>query len=141
MPVDPSKIVSQEFHDGQMAKLLEESPDVVIVRDAPIADMRRAEALLSAEEGKLADIVLRFPKGHEVCPNCGRQFNVLDMIIAALEVHDSEFVREHMFGDDIVSVSGYNGATGDEKAPVCADCGQRGAGGFYYGGGGYHWIK
>lgn len=60
--MDPSKVDPQEYHDPQMAKVLEESPDFVIIRDGRVADMGRNEKLLFIEDGKLDGVVLRFPE-------------------------------------------------------------------------------
>ena len=140
MTIDPSLIVTQEQYDAAVAKMLEESPDSIIVSEAPAGDVSRAEELLGVEPGTLADTVLRFSKGDERCLDCGRHFNVLDMLTAALRVHSSEFLKEVMFGDTLVAMT-YEVGDGKAKTPVCAACGKRGPGAYDYKQPRYIWSK
>ncbi|KAI0101856.1 hypothetical protein GGR51DRAFT_528761 [Nemania sp. FL0031] len=135
-----SKAVTQEQHNAVMAEILKESPDFVIIREAPAADVRRAKELLGLAEGKFTGTVLRFAKGDECCQGCGRQFNVLDMITAALKIHSSDFIKDIMFGDGIIGMS-YDDLAGNNKVPICADCGQHGPGSFEYVSHNYHWYN
>ncbi|KAI0195866.1 hypothetical protein F4808DRAFT_464113 [Astrocystis sublimbata] len=125
-----NRVITQEEHDTIRAKILTKSPDFVIIRETPAADMRRAESLLGLEEGKLDQATLRFANGDEHCPACNRQYNTLDMITAALKIHNKEFIKNIMLSDNIIASSA--GAAGNTRAPVCADCGQRGPGPFLY---------
>jgi hypothetical protein len=128
-----SKIVTQEEHDAAIAAILEESPDVVIVKETPASDVTRTEELLGMQEGTLDNTVLRFKKGTEACLHCGRHFNVLDLMTRALQFHSKEFLTGIMLGDTLYQVK-YIDADGAGKAPICADCGKPGtAMGNYYG--------
>lgn len=118
-------IVTKEEFDAAVAAMHRESPDQVLVLTSPAADVRRTEELLGIKEGTMPNTILKFAKGEECCPNCHRNFNVLDLIKSALEVHSKEFLTGKIFGNDYV-MTDYVDAK--EKAPTCYDCDTKGIG-------------
>ncbi|KAK4456962.1 hypothetical protein QBC42DRAFT_280171 [Cladorrhinum samala] len=121
MPFSKRSIVTKEQHDASVAKILEESPDHVIIREHPAEDVKIAEDLIDAKESTLSTMILRFNKGDEVCKSCGRQFNVLDVISEALNIHSKEFLNEALFGDKFTAGQGTQSLT-------CYECGTVGGG-------------
>lgn len=114
-----SKTITKEQHDDWVAKILEESPDHVILRESPANDVKRTEELLGIKEGTLPKFNLRFAKGGELCTKCGRHFSVLDLFNTALEVHSKEF---------LVGVLNDTEFTHSDTArfPNCYECGEIG---------------
>jgi len=114
-----SKTITKEQHDAWVAKILEESPDHVILRESPANDVKRTEELLGVKEGTLPNFNLRFAKGGELCTKCGRHFSVLDLFNTALKVHSKEF---------LVGVLNDTEFTHSDSAriPNCYECGELG---------------
>ncbi|KAM3506496.1 hypothetical protein MY11210_007537 [Beauveria gryllotalpidicola] len=87
-----TKNITKEEHDAWVAKIREESPDYVVLRESPPKDIQCTEELLGIKQGTLDDFDLRFKKGGERCTKCGRHFNVLDLFNTALKIHSKEFL-------------------------------------------------
>ncbi|KAK2590524.1 hypothetical protein QQS21_011791 [Conoideocrella luteorostrata] len=114
-----STTITKEEHDVWVAKIHEESPDHVVLREFPLEDVKRTEELIGVQEGALGDFTLRFAKGGELCANCGRQFTVLDLFNTALQVHSKEFLAR------VIDDNKYS-HTDNSRAPNCYKCGTPG---------------
>lgn len=125
MPIDPKYIITREEHDAEKARILEESPDHIILHEYPASDIKRTEEILGVEEGTFPPITIRFAKGDELCSNCGRHFTVLDLVNTAIKPHGKEFLIEVIFGDQITRGEGGQTLT-------CYQCGQRAGGPMAY---------
>jgi hypothetical protein len=130
MSTNTSPIVTKEQFDAAVASINQESPDHVLVLNSSANDIKCTEELLGTKEGTVPNTVLRFVKGEECCPNCGRHFSVLDLFKAALEIHSKEFLNGIIFGKEYYNIS-YD-RDDKEKAPTCSDFGKKGIGAASY---------
>lgn len=114
-----TKTITKEEHDAWVAKIRQESPDYVVLRESPPKDIQSTEELLGIKEGTLDDFDLRFKKGGEQCTQCGRHFNVLDLFNTALKIHSKEFLL------GVLNDTNYTHSD-NARAVYCYECGKLG---------------
>ncbi|KAJ7474998.1 hypothetical protein FB451DRAFT_278803 [Mycena latifolia] len=121
--IDATKVVSKDQFEAQVAAAFQQMPRV----DTPADEVQTLADLLGVSPGTLGgETAVGFPKGGEVCSNCGRAFSFLDVAETALKVHSKEFLV-----DAITGKHGYI-VNSDAQPFNCRSCGTKYGGVYVY---------
>lgn len=93
----PPVVVTKEKYDAIVKRVSEETPDKIIVQTSP-DEKKIIEKLLDMSPRPFGESFVKFIKGTQRCPTCGRQNGFLDITYSGIHHHNLQFIQDVLLG-------------------------------------------